>query len=759
MRIAVAALWLAVSFLPVSAHAQTTPTDTASPAIAVPDPLSPEAVDALVSRLSDEQVRSLLIERLGAAAAAQQVPAASQNEQLGDLVMDTSKRTVDLLVATVLEAPRAFAAQSTAISSYFAQMGREGLLVFVGVFAMAVGLGLLAEAMLYRHVVTGSIPLQDDANPRDIFEVLPVLARRLGRELIGTIVFFLTAAVVLNLFMPVSELAVAHVVARNLIVIPRISLTLLRFFLAPRRPDLRLVHTDDWTARFLFRNLLGVATAIGVILAVLGFNRHVGASGSADGVTFWLHLAIFAWLIYIFRRARSGLRRIMLGRHQEQTPVELKVADHYPAFAIAVIAGTWLMSVTARAIGQGDLLKEGRHLISLAVLIVAPLLDPLIRAVVLHVVPPMRGEGPVAQRAHASNVSAYVRIGRVLVFGAVIIITARLWGVTPMSMASVGGVGEQMASHLIQALLIGVVGYMIWEVTRLMINRRLADDVAPAAGVVDASESDAPHVGGGPASRLGTVLPMVSWALQVAVITLTVLTALGKLGIDVTPLLAGAGVVGLAIGFGAQKLVSDIMSGMFFLIDDAFRLNEYIDTGGVQGTVEKISLRSIQLRDSKGPVLIIPYSGIDKVTNFGRDWGIMKLKFTVPFDTDLEKVRKIFKKIGQEMMEMPDLAPGFIEPFKSQGVGEFNDYGVVVRGKFMHKPGAQFGIRKHIFKRVQEEFAANGIEFARREVKVRVSGPDGHLTEDQLSQAGGAAVELVEQQERMAAATAAAAKP
>ena len=160
------------------------------------------------------------------------------------------------------------------------------------------------------------------------------------------------------------------------------------------------------------------------------------------------------------------------------------------------------------------------------------------------------------------------------------------------------------------------------------------------------SDSEAPHVDAGPASRLGTILPMVSWALQAVIITLTVLTALGNLGINVTPLLAGAGVAGLAIGFGAQKLVSDMMSGLFFLIDDAFRLNEYIDTGGKQGTVEKISLRSIQLRDAKGPVLIIPYSNIKTVTNFGRDWGIMKLKFTVPFDTDIEKVRKIFKKIG-----------------------------------------------------------------------------------------------------------------
>jgi small-conductance mechanosensitive channel len=251
---------------------------------------------------------------------------------------------------------------------------------------------------------------------------------------------------------------------------------------------------------------------------------------------------------------------------------------------------------------------------------------------------------------------------------------------------------------------------------------------------------------------------MISWALQCAIITMTVLTALGNLGVNVTPLLAGAGVVGLAIGFGAQKLVSDVMSGLFFLIDDAFRLNEYIDTGGIQGTVERISLRSIQLRDAKGPVLIVPYSNIKTVTNFGRDWGIMKLKFTVPFDTDVEKVRKIFKKIGQEMMENPELAPGFIEPFKSQGVGEFNEYGIVVRGKFMHKPGAQFGIRKYIFKRVPEEFAANGIHFARREVRVSVTGTGTEgMTEEQVHQVGGAAAEAVAAEERAKAAAAKAA--
>ena len=131
---------------------------------------------------------------------------------------------------------------------------------------------------------------------------------------------------------------------------------------------------------------------------------------------------------------------------------------------------------------------------------------------------------------------------------------------------------------------------------------------------------------------------------QAAICVIFGLLAIGALGIDITPLLAGAGILGLAIGFGAQKLVADIVSGAFFLIDDAFRAGEYLDVGGTMGTVEKISIRSMQLRHHRGLVNTVPYGSIEKVTNFSRDWVIMKLIFTVPFDTDPNKVKKLVLK-------------------------------------------------------------------------------------------------------------------
>ena len=325
----------------------------------------------------------------------------------------------------------------------------------------------------------------------------------------------------------------------------------------------------------------------------------------------------------------------------------------------------------------------------------------------------------MARHAYRASRRAYVRIGRVLVFGAVILATARLWHITAIGMAT-AGVGAPLASAVVQVALITVCGYLVWEMVRLLINIRLAREQPTAADT--ARVPDGEGMGGTATTRLGTILPPISFALQFFVISATILTILANLGVDVTALLAGAGIVGIAVGFGSQKLVSDVISGMFFLVDDAFRLNEYVNAGGAIGTVDRISLRSLRLRDAKGPVLIVPYSEINTVTNYGRDWGIMKLRFTVPFHTDVEQVRKIFKRIGQEMLEDPELGPGFIEPFKSQGVYEYNDHGIVIRGKFTHKPGAQFMIRKKVYTRVKEEFEKAGIEFARREVKVNLEG-------------------------------------
>ena len=308
---------------------------------------------------------------------------------------------------------------------------------------------------------------------------------------------------------------------------------------------------------------------------------------------------------------------------------------------------------------------------------------------------------------------------RVLIAGLVLMLIANTWD---MSITDFTGKSQGFGARLVEFLMTLAVGYIVFEMISLWINRKLAKEQTSAGRVSD--DAAAGEGGGAGGSRLATVLPLLRLSALSAIAVIFGLLAIGSLGIDITPLLAGAGILGLAIGFGAQKLVTDIVSGVFFLIDDAFRVGEYVDVGGTMGTVEKISIRSMQLRHHRGNVHTIPYGSVEKVTNFSRDWVIMKLMFTVPFDTDPNKVKKIFKKIGAEMLADPLFENDFLEPFKSQGGLQFDDVGIVMRGKFMAKPGTQFTIRKEIYNRVRKEFAENGIEFARREVRVAIPGLD-----------------------------------
>jgi len=186
--------------------------------------------------------------------------------------------------------------------------------------------------------------------------------------------------------------------------------------------------------------------------------------------------------------------------------------------------------------------------------------------------------------------------------------------------------------------------------------------------------------------------------------------------------------VGLAVGFGAQSLVRDIFSGAFFLFDDAFRKGEYIDIGAVKGTVEKISVRSFQLRHHLGPLHTIPFGEIQHLTNYSRDWVIMKLKLRVTYDTDVERVRKMVKNLGIELLEDPVIGHNFIQPLKSQGVIEMQDSAMIIRVKFMTKPGDQWLVRKRVYQDIRELFEREGIKFAHREVTVRIA--DGPNAED-----------------------------
>jgi small-conductance mechanosensitive channel len=320
-----------------------------------------------------------------------------------------------------------------------------------------------------------------------------------------------------------------------------------------------------------------------------------------------------------------------------------------------------------------------------------------------------------------------VRNLRLIVLVIAIVVLARVWDVDMQSMAA-SGVGETVAGALLEITIILVLASAAWGIVKTAIA-----NAAPERGQGEAEG----EIGGKGLSRSETLLPLIGNFILVAIVVVTMLAVLSALGVAIGPLIAGAGVIGIAIGFGAQTLVRDVLSGIFFLIDDAFRTGEYIDTGGVRGMVEHISIRSLRLRHHRGPLHTIPFGEIHHLTNFSRDWAIEKLELRVPYDTDLEKVRKIIKAVGRELMEHPEHGPNFIQPLKSQGVNRMDDSAFIVRVKFMAKPGEQFVLRREVFRRIQQAFSDNGIHFAPRRVIVETAteAPDARAAAAALAAA------------------------
>ena len=290
-----------------------------------------------------------------------------------------------------------------------------------------------------------------------------------------------------------------------------------------------------------------------------------------------------------------------------------------------------------------------------------------------------------------------------LIVGAALLLAAA-FGLDVDTLAGSESFWPRLLRGALNALVIVLVADLIWLVCASLIDRKLA------------SADDANR------ARLQTLLPILRATLGATLVVMVVLMSLSALGVQVGPLLASAGVVGIAIGFGAQQLVRDLFAKFSYLLDDAFRVGEYIESGNYKGTVERLGGRSVQLRHHRGPIFTIPYGQLGAIKNSSRDWVIDKMTIGVAYDTDLDKAKKIIKKIGQELAENEEFAPQILEPLKMQGVEQFGDYAIQLRMKMKTRPNQQFTIRRRAYAMIKKAFAENGIRFAQPTVQVAGGG-------------------------------------
>ncbi|MEX3008919.1 mechanosensitive ion channel family protein [Hoeflea sp. TYP-13] len=360
--------------------------------------------------------------------------------------------------------------------------------------------------------------------------------------------------------------------------------------------------------------------------------------------------------------------------------------------------------------------------------------------IVHHVEPPPELEGehefkPIFKRLIENAIVTLILIFAVGELG-------RLWGV------DYERIGGHWLATILDSILIMVYTYLAYQAINLYIDKKIIEE----GGTLDdtpANPGEGDSEGGTGESRMATLLPIFRNVFIVLLVTISAAFILSDWGVNVAPLFAGAGVVGLAIGFGAQTLIRDIFSGVFFLVDDAFRKGEYIEVGTVKGVIEKISMRSFQLRHHLGAVHTIPFGEIKQLTNYSRDWVMMKLPLRLTYGTDVERVRKLIKKLGQQLLEHEQIGHLFLQPLKSQGVYSMEDSAMIIRVKFMTRPGDQFVTRKVVYGAIRDLFEKEGITFAHREVTVRLAeeGQAQNLTPQQKEAISGSVRSIIDEEE------------
>ncbi len=726
---------LLLQLLPTPAGAQPAAgheADSATAAAALETPagdLSPAAAAALVARLSDQEVRSLLLDRLAAATPSTDEASGGTAGMIGSLTDRSTvvRERLGELLAAVDDVPRAFA---TAWQRLHDGRSASALAMAVAGCALTIIVALFAEALVRRRLAaTRARLVASEAETQDLLTRSLHLVGLLALDLLGLLVFALAALLALLAFTESHgpTRATAFGVLGALVAFRAVVMAS-HFLLNPGHKRHRMNDMSDGDAAFLHR-WMKIIAAIGTfgfvgcaLLALLG-----DPGAEHDLLLQTTGLALVSSVIYAAIRGRQALTSAILV-FDVSSPVRRVMARLTPTLTVVTVVLIFLLYTVSSLLDV--MLAPIAGLVTIAMLVLVPYVDAVLERSAVY----RRRYGGEAADAGGTVATVLIRAARLLLWIASFLVLAEVWSVD-LRAAATAGVGDRISDALVDIGFAWFAAYLGWEFARIAIDRRISSET----GAASAEHGD---MGGTGASRLATLLPLVKRAIQITIGVITVMITLSALGVDIGPLLAGAGVVGIAVGFGAQTLVRDVVSGAFFLLDDAFRVGEYVDVGSVKGTVEKISVRSFRLRHHRGPLHTVPFGEIRQLTNFSRDWVIMKLEFRVPFDTDPDRVRKIFKQIGQDLLANPDLGPDFIEPFKSQGVFTLDDSALVIRGKFMAKPGKQFVARREIYNAVQRAFAAAGIRFADRRVTVQVADSEGMTADERQRVAQAAASAL-----------------
>ncbi len=723
-----------------------------------PDALAPETRDALaeldqatvervIALLEDERERQRLLETLRAVAA---VEAARQPEGSTSLVAEPVgwlQAEIDRRVEAVEESVEAVMRSGSRVEYLGRWLTRQVTeparrsfwIETLAEIGLVLGVAL-AGALVVRRWLRGARAGFDSYAPPTPLHFTAAIVLHALLRLIPVGLFVLAAAVAaFALDLGAYTLAVTRSLVQGLAFVTAVT-AVMRAVLNVRNPHMRLFPVEADVGVSIQRSVVRVVAVGGYGYFALQAARALGLPWTVHGflehVLFFVTFLLYVRLILRFRRlGADGLHELAAERRAGLVSRFLpwdSVARTWHIGAILfglAVYGSWALQIAGgpaflfRALG-----------ITLALLFVTRLVNLWLTSRALDQEPERAGEeeeaefGDVIVTATRSPLSFALRLGTSAL---ALILILQAWGVDAWGWLQ-SDAGEAVRDALLAALATVAVAYLIWR----LLNRLIR-------GAIE--ETD--NLGRPVRSNRSQTLLTIGRNVAFVVIWLTAgMLALSELGVNLAPLIAGAGVIGLAIGFGAQTLVQDIITGFFILIEDTISVGDVADLGGKVGVVEAVTLRIVRLRAYDGQVHTIPYSKISTISNLTKDFSYYVFDVGVAYKEDVDRVMAVMAEVGAELQRERAYRRLIVEPLEIAGVDRFAESAVVIRARMKTRPLQQWTVGREFNRRLKKRFDELGIEipFPQRTLHVATpatgaqafpapapattGAPDGHAT-------------------------------
>ena len=664
-------------------------------------PIVTKEIDDLITIIEDDGEREKFLQRLRLLKKASEdstiantptTPGATVLQQLSDQVSVAGSRLVQS-VETLTTLPGAVVKLFKGLNS----TEERGIWLGAIFKILAVLLAGYLTEILIRRLVKRPREAIESTDRETFWSRLPLQIGRFLLELIGIVAAVTVAYALLSATDPGNTTRVIAIALINATALVRLISALMRVALSPRVNKIRLVPVSDETANYwsVWIRRLSVFSVYGYIALetgyLLGFQPEL-----YNVLSSILGLGVLLMLIVLVQQNRRLVAKLISG-HNHDSAASLFRKRIGELWNVATIV--YLVLVFAVWISD----KPGSFLVvvkgSLATIIIivgAIILGTIVNRLVdrsFRLSDELRTRFPYLEARTNRFVPKIKTIITTLVSLIAVLSILNSWGinVTKWFESELGALITEKVGSIVFIIFIAVA---IWEIVSSLIEH-----------TIHRSQSSTER-----SARLETLLPLARKTLLVVLSVMVTLTVLSELGLNIGPLLAGAGVVGLAIGFGAQSLVKDIITGIFILIEDSISVGDFVDVGGPNGTVESLSIRTLRLRDIEGNVSTIPFSSVNTVLNYTRDYGISLLEIGIAYREDVDQVIEVLKRLGEEMMEDEGLAKDILEPLVVQGIHRLDDSAVTLRARIKTTAGMQWAMRREFFKRMKKRFDELEIE-------------------------------------------------